>query len=352
MSIFRTGDRVYWNHPSGGQYPGTVMGQKPGKQTEVFFDDGDTQLVPRDQLEEGPEEIQTEAPMTGDNEDPELEVEEFEDEPTGRDPQGLTMGGFYTNAIKWLDDPPMINFALQMKDDTHGLVRFHGQWRKTMFNGHERVAGFAVDIWATIVEARTQAERVFSLDSITYVGEDPRKNLRSLNADICSACNRFLYFRGQKVDIKSILELYEQAHRPQIRLHSLVALDRLCLDLKAFRDTAIHCGGHRVFEIIGDKHVEGNPRLSITVELTKQAMALDGKIPSLYSGGMADAAAKIKGRVRPEDIEHVQVSTESTNALVERLATLGPEDKSEARKIRAALRKMGHRGGTRTQVGE
>lgn len=249
--------------------------------------------------------------------------------------KGNQSNGVYK--IKW--DKEKINFYFDTDDGLH----FYGWWRyakilhtDTMFN--------AVDVYVKREHDDPNQYMDVCVDSLTYP-EDPRENLQSLNADICAASNRWFYqnFNGE---VRAIDQLIKQARYPTIHINQLGTLDRLIMRLKEFRHVAITSGGTRLCELAGDKK---NPPLLVSINVTEQAMALKGKAPTILQSTLMDSALRTKrgGDIRANAVS-ITADPENVKALLNQLKQT--RDKGVARKIRAMLRAMGHRGGARAEV--
>lgn len=235
--------------------------------------------------------------------------------------------GFAQYPINW--DPQHINFAFRSKG-----IKFNGWWRKRAFGS------FAVDLFA-----KTEDGKDIAVDCLTYHGEDPRENRKSLDKDICAAVNK--WFHVCSVDDGTTLEkLRKRAEHPTIHIRRLESLDRMLLTLQEFRTISCRAGGQRYISIRGDRPKD--PEIVIDLNLTPVAIALDGrKPPNMYEGAMYDGITGKRGeKVQGRKIEHV-ASPENRELLVKQLNQAKKDGNiSEARKIRAVMRKMGiKRGG-------
>lgn len=302
---WKSGDRVQCEFDGIGTIGGTISKiDKRKKHALVEFDDGDSLEVALVSLAKGPP-----APEV-------IEQEEDDTDPTGR--------GFNQYCVHWDDDQLRFHFKVEG-------IKFYGEWRLTRCQ-NQRVLAWAIDIWAE------RDDHHYCVESIPYLSGDPREDMKSLDADICAAVNKWFY-RRCKGNAETLDDLRKRAENPTVTITHLETLDRIILRLKETRDTAIRAGGTRWFQIVGDKYEE-EPRPRLRITLTEQAVAAKGKVPSLYEGAVFDGVKG--GRTAPiaqkPDESNVQ-------ALVERL--LETKDKGEARKIRGVLRKMGHRGGAR-----
>lgn len=158
--------------------------------------------------------------------------------------------------------------------------------------------------------------------------------------------NKFLH---QTVNghAESIDNLQARARFPVIRIKRLATIDQILLKLREIRDTSIRAGGERLIEIHGDEEDKDAPRVRFILNLTTQAMGMKGRVPSLLDGGMFDKPIQ-KGAKHGERLKLIP-SEGNVQALVKALKEAKEKDDQPlARKIRATLRKMGHRGGGRS----
>lgn len=241
---------------------------------------------------------------------------------------------FDGKGIKW--DKDHVNFSF----DTQG-VHFYGWWRKATHNL------FSIDIYAIWERKDERGEKVkdeFTVESIQYHDGDPRKNPQSLDVDITAACNKW-FSTKLNGSLKSLEELLRLAKNPTIRVTRVETIDRMIMKMREFRDVAIRSGGTRILTLTGD-HPQDIP-IHIAINVTAQAMLMQGKPPALDKGGMYDG---IKGK-RGEKVEAKRIVNIPDKANVEELKAQlkASKDKKEQRKIRAILRKMGHKGGARSK---
>lgn len=234
--------------------------------------------------------------------------------------------GFTQYDVVW--DKNYINFKL--KSET---TLFYGWWRKISDEA------FAIDLHCQYEGKEYNCE-------VLYYTEDPRESIESLNADLCAAVNKWFYnkCRGSMETIKS-LEL--KASKPVIHINSIETIDRILIELKDYRDTAIRSGGLYTYMFSGDK--EGDPSMRIVLDLSVQAKGLEGRVPSLYTGAILDQSTQINQSPRKGKKRRVEISegmnNASINSILEKLKST--TDKAQQRKYRSILRKLGHRGGTR-----
>lgn len=269
--------------------------------------------------------------------------------------------------------------AEMLKGSKTGMVHFTGEWRKTKFarqddNGKvlsDSVPGWSIDMRATVDLGEGKSRR-FLVESLRYedvpnpegVGGDPRRDMHSLNSDICAAIRRWFFFEV-KGDADTVRQLVRRANKPEVRAPSLEWLDRLILRLHETRDTALRAGGERT--IVIDTGTDGDATFAITMNFSDVAIATEGKPPSLYTGGMTEGIVKSGGstgkglrgeRGKAAPVAKTMAMTPDPSnvaALTARVAELNAlakngdmAAKAEARKIRSALRKMGHAGGARS----
>lgn len=236
--------------------------------------------------------------------------------------------GFNQYLVKWTD----INFRFETRDPS---CEFYGQWRRTLFMPH-RVPGFAIDMWAHF------SGRDFSVDSVFY-HEDPRLDLRSLEADLCAMANRFLYGRLSG-EIDRIEDLVKRAEKPLVKITNLQTLDSIILRLNELRQTAITAGGQRFFVFPKDPKDESSSEVTLQINLTREA--------TMYAMSDSRPPAPNYGRSYiGEDGQRSKIAVDSSTieSMVERLRKTS--DPKEQRRIRGVLRKLGHRGGSRTLGG-
>ena len=296
----------------GEQYEGSIVELK-GRKATVLFDDGDLLEVKQSDLEL---------------------LEEQDDESDVIDKSQHSNVGFNQYNIHWADD--MINFKFKAEGG-----EFYGWWRKCRIGCTDETIGYAIDLHVKF------EGKLYNIDSIHYMDNDPREDLQSLNGDICAACNKWFYYKCNG-DFDTIKSLQQKANKPTIFIRKLATLDTIILTLKDYRDTAIRCGGQRVLIIEGDEH-EDKPSggLRLDINLSTQALGFKGKkVPSLYAGVMLDGVAENNKKNAPRKERIVKVANpEDVQMLQDKLSE--STDPKEKRKIRAQLRKLGHKGGGR-----
>lgn len=211
-------------------------------------------------------------------------------------------------------------------------VRFHGWWRKI------KVDLFAIDIYAK-KEVEGGTFREFAIEGLHY-REDPRSNMDKLDSDIIARCSWWFRVKlnGQA---ELIDELIRKATQPTVVIRKVQSIDKILFTLREFRDTAIRCGGRRYFEIAGDAE---KPTMLLDVDLS----SLKGNVPAL----IAPAAPPRPGQ--PPQKKSAESKPRAASApvegdvaeLLQKLkAAKSNGDQAAQRKIRAALRAKGHKGG-------
>lgn len=231
-----------------------------------------------------------------------------------------------------------VNFRFTVIHNEH-KVEFHGWWRKTDVRTETgRAECYAVDMFCK------WGDKSYSLATIPYFTEDPRNDLPSLSADITAAANEFIWKKLQgKFEV--IDEITRMAANPIVRITSLRTLDMLIAKLTEHRAASIQAGGPRHCDIKSDND-EAGVRVVFAIDLTKQHMVLEGRVPSLIEGAVYDTASK--GKKGGEKLE-IKMDQGNLDALVAQLkAAKEKGDDTAARKIRATLRKLGHKGGARS----
>jgi hypothetical protein len=231
---------------------------------------------------------------------------------------------------------------LRFKVMAHG-GKFYGDIRRSMIRGSETIA-FAIDL-------RVQfTEKIYTIKTIGYVQDDPRKNMQSLNADICAAINQWWYNKCHG-DFDTIERLEKRAMKPTVRIKHLATIDRILRDLRDVRDDAIRTGGHRCFAFEGDN---GNkePNMRIDLDLSREAAAFQHhkRIPSLFDGyapmenDIKSTRAKKSKRKTTQSKTVQSGSTGGRLVDIERLAEelRKCKDPKQKSKIRRTLRKIDH----------
>lgn len=244
--------------------------------------------------------------------------------------------GFSQYNIKW--DGRLTNFQFKAEGG-----KFYGWWRKTGIKGGG--IGYAIDLH---VEYK---DKGCFIETLGYLNKDPRKDIESLNADICAAANKWFYYQCEG-SLETLSQLQQRVDKPVLTVTKLNTLDKMIVDLKACRDISLRSGGARVVILEGDDP-DNDPSggMRIKINLTTQAAAFEGKIPPLLFesaalDGVTVSKAK-RGVGKTKRTEAIATTNQKTiDELLKKLAS--SKDKREQRKIRGTLRRMGHRGGVRT----
>jgi len=264
------------------------------------------------------------------NLEPDTDVEEADDLEGGLfdELDDFEAEGFTQYDIQW--DDILINFKLKNE-----IGLFYGWLRRICGKSH------AIDLHTQFKGKSYNCETIFYVD-------DPRDDLDSLNADICAAVNKWFYYKCRG-DYETIHTLELKSTKPAITITSMETIDKILIGLKEYRDTALSSGGLYTYMFTGDK--ENDPSMRIILDLSKQARALQGRVPSLYTGSLLDVASDTQTLPRKKDrqkrmAENGNVFKGNIDALITKLQET--KDKSQQRKLRAILRKMGHSGGTRS----
>ena len=264
------------------------------------------------------------------NLEPDTDIEESEDIEGGLfdEPDDFEAEGFTQYDVQWDDD--LINFKLKNE-----VGIFYGWLRRISGKSH------AVDLYTQFKGKSYNCETIFYVD-------DPRDDLDSLNADICAAVNKWFYYKCRG-DYDTLHTLELKANKPVITITSMETIDKILLGLRNYRDTALGSGGLYTYMFTGDK--ENDPSMRIVLNLAQQAKALQGRVPSLYTGSLLDVSSDIQALPRKKDrqkrmAENGNVFKGNIEELVTKLKET--KDKSQQRKLRAILRKMGHSGGCRS----
>jgi len=264
---------------------------------------------------------------------PDVDAEEVDDEDELlSEPDNFEAEGFTQYDVQW--DEIIINFKLKNE-----IGLFYGWIRKICKESH------AVDLY-------TQFKgHSYSCETMFYT-TDPRDDLDSLNADICAAVNKWFYYKCRG-DYDTITSLELKSSKPVININTVETIDNILIGLKSYRDNAIGSGGLYTYLFTGDK--EGDPSMRIVLDLSKQAKGLQGRIPSLYTGSQLDVSSDIQALPRKKDRQgrvaaKGNVFQGNVNEILAQLQKT--TDKGQQRKLRAILRKMGHRGATRSIKGQ
>lgn len=246
-------------------------------------------------------------------------------------------------------------------------VHFYGHWRKTNFArmteagkvlADAPVPGWSIDLYARIEYGGAGKPEEYLVDSLRYeqgpAQGDPRSNMHILNSDICCAIRRWFFFdvRGAR---ETVAALRKRADRPMLKVPSLAWLDNFIMKCQEVRSTALRAGGQRSITI--DSGIEDAPVVMLHMDFTSLAVATDGKGVSTKTGGMQESIIRSGGRKGTEKGAKPTafvVDPKNLADLKKRVAELNVKAKAgdnaakaEARKIRAAMRKLGARGGAR-----
>lgn len=267
---------------------------------------------------------------------PAYRAEEFnqpdEDEPQVPIPEAYStpegVAAEAINAVVWDDD--CINFKLILFQEGC-RVDFHG-WYRISGAGLTASPVYCIDIYAR------HAGQVISIQSIPFP-EDPRLNIPAVNERIVERCN-FFFAKCIVPNALTWKEFERLMTAPSGKINRSETIDRLLLEMRATRDTAFSSAGTRYIKIQPDM---GQPYL-IELDLSKQAIAMEGKVPSLEMGTIADIVLK-DGQGNAGKRLRVQGSAENIESLARRLKET--KDPAEQRRIRALMRQMGHKGGAR-----
>ena len=248
--------------------------------------------------------------------------------------------GFSQYNIKW--DNRLTNFQFQAEGG-----KFYGWWRKTQIKGGG--TGYGID-----VHVEYKDKRCF-IETLGYLNKDPRKNMESLNADICAATNKWFYYQCEG-SLETLVQLQQKVDKPIVTVTKLNTLDKMIVDLKDCRDISLRSGGARIVILTGDDP-DNDPSggVRIKINLTTQAAALEGKIPPLlFESAALDGVTVSRSKRGAGKTKRTQaIATTNQKTIDELLKKLASStDKRQQRKIRGTLRRMGHRGGVRTKGGE
>lgn len=270
--------------------------------------------------------------------------------------------GFKHYEVQW-DKSGGSGFVVKTKDR-----RFFGEVQK-------RPDRYIVDILTTVKDEPVKVE------TIEYTDTD-KLNESSLASDINAAIEKYLHdapyesdrchicgdpgHRSINAGNLCVQYLKKKLERPVMKIRRIDTLDSLIQRLKDFRETCVRAGGNRGFVLAGDN--EDTPRVWLEVDFTAQAKMLEGKsIPAGQTSRIdQQATAMIKenkgsktklGGQKPKDSKETESAAETSPApltsqgSIETLLEMleNTTDKVERRKLRAKLRKLGHRGGLRSR---
>lgn len=247
---------------------------------------------------------------------------------------GEELKEFSNYVIKW--DDKRVSFTLLA-----GKFKFYGCWRKVLFNqeGDDEGTAYSIDVWVEADKA------LHAVESMHYIDTDPRDSTKSLNADICACVNKWLYWT-QEGKIKTMEELAKAIEKPTMHFHRSGALDNMIIQLQQFRSTCLRSGGFRALILESDS--PNDPKITVKANFTKEAHALDGKVPPLLGAEVTlNQATKRKDRQNQETALPPTDNVQSLLGALEKAKVDG--DKSQQRKLRGMLRKVGYRGGLRNK---
>lgn len=224
------------------------------------------------------------------------------------------------------------NFTCDTND-----IHFYGWWRKTKVQNTDEIT-WAIDIFAK------RTGQTYSIEPIYYT-ENPLKNYKSLNADICAAMNKFMH-QTLNGEAHSLDTLQAKARFPVLKIKRIATIDKIILSLREIRDTGIRAGGTRYLEIHGD--ADDGPTVRFIVDLTMQAIITEGKPPPIEGGAGAMFDGAKKGERHGHRLAVVPQKGNVEDLVKELKKAKEADNKPLQRKLRAIMRKMGHRGASRT----
>lgn len=242
--------------------------------------------------------------------------------------------GFSVYDIKW-EPKHGCTFTIN-----HDGIMFHGTW----FRGKAGEAeAFRVTIRASVNGSDIHIE------DMDYA-QDPKKNLSSLNADICCAISKWFYYSCNEDPVYTITDLRKRAARPVVEITQLSTIDQLIASLKEMKQIAIKCGGARYATIEGDTERDDAPRVTLKIDLSPYAKMYmeSGKIPKNVNTATIERAIGTKGK-KNQNVGTVKEST-STTADLQSLKDIKKQiesckDDKTLKKYRKMLRGMGVKGG-------
>jgi len=358
----QVGDRVERDF-NGTKLIGRVTMIGEGGEVAVEFDHGDEITCHLDDLSDPSEDYSIEAST----------------------PVHADQPGFNQYAIEWVDaqgeklvfgkphnDPP--ERAIRFRAQADG-VKFYGQWRITRTS--DGATAWCIDIYANY------NGQPYTMSPLVYYDRDPRipaeseemteggeasttryAGMRDLNGDICMAINKFLHFHLSG-NVQTIDDLRNRANHPVIAFESFDAIRSCILQLTDLYNKSLRSGGYRTCEIKGDTP-ESVPVL-FTCNLTGQVRrAIEGEVrippapeppaEMIENSGVIVTPGKVV-IAKPGRPKRTGVPDPTGNAkeLIDQLKAIQakpskdrtPDEVSYAKKLRAALRKVGHHGGTR-----
>lgn len=355
-------------------YGGEIVGIKR-KAAIIQFDDGDEFEI--DLADLHPEDV-------GDDEEPSFT---FDPQKPG------SKGAEHCYPITWDKRGYSFECFASLEEEDKGLtsvgdnmigrtVKFFGSFDRVRVKAARKSSkndshGWCINIHAEI-DLETGQRSTLVVDPIVYnevdladyadpsnktevILPDPRKTkggMARVNSDICMAIRKWLFLEAAAMGgIPTIKQLIRKANCPSISFTSIDHLDLVITRLKELRATALRSGGQRSLTI--DPEKESDPALTIHVDFTSQGMVLEGKVPAVGRTAGADGAVQTRGKKSRQSTVsrelNVVADPENVAALKSALAEYNllakkgdANAKSEARKIRATLRKMGITGGARS----
>lgn len=243
--------------------------------------------------------------------------------------------GFSIYDVVW-DKKHNTTFTVKSND-----VLFYGSW----FKGKSKdKTAYRVDIRVKVSDSDLHVEDLF------YGENDPRKNIQSLNADICCAISKWFHYSCKENPMYTINDLKKKSLKPSVRINELQTLDDLITSLKEMRQIAVKCGGIRYVTFEGDSGKSDEPRVTIQIDLSRVAkMYMDtGKIPKCVNPGVIDRAVETggkKGANRVSSTKKVTTDLKSLKDLHKQIKNC--TDQSVMRKYRKSMRLLGIKGGIR-----
>jgi hypothetical protein len=291
--------------------------------------------------------------------------------PRTRDTGG---GGFQTYPVTWSKDRTAFEVKVKLSDEdaeSNAQLRdmigetivFHGNITRTKgVEVHAETGAKLRDIgaWVYSIAARLDKDGVkdYLVEAPSPIFEtagDPRgSRVVEMNRDICFAINRWIatQFAPHAIKVKQLEKLVEA---PIIRAPSLDWLDMFIARLQECRTTSLRSGGERMCTVKTDS--PHHKQLSIVMNFHGIAAVTGGKSVPAMQGRMLEVAAKdgLKAAVRSKSDAPFYVPDKSNvSAMANKLKELNQKAKDgdvaakrEASKLRAAMRKMGLKGGAR-----
>lgn len=288
--------------------------------------------------------------------------------------------GFYQYPIEWRDNRNEVLKFKKSGGDDHGRavqfktraegVKFYGIWRKTKTS--DGLIAYAIDIYA-----KWDGEH-YHLPTLGYLKTDPRlprtdkekigdeevevaySGIRELNCDICVAINKWLYFHAGG-NVQTISDLKARANRPVLHFDSFDSLRECILKLSEMYNVAARSGGFRACELKGTSPHDARVvvEVNLSSQLQRQGFMVKGGLPDVPDPVFDDPDVKVTKSSKDDKPKKRRSSgpplVGNADELTKQLREIQAKPKSErtpeedkyARKIRAALRDMGRRGGAR-----